>query len=58
MLRFDAAIARLTVALTKMMTGKDYKASDFMPWPKQEPQPASPQEVLAFLKSTVRKRDK
>lgn len=53
MLRFDAAIARFAVT-----QGRNLKMADFMPWPKQEPQPASPQEVLSFLKSTVRKRDK
>lgn len=53
MLRFDAAIARYAIT-----QGKNLKMTDFMPWPKQEPAPASPEEVLAFLKSTVRKRDK
>jgi hypothetical protein len=51
MLRNDFAIARL--AMTQVRKGK---ISDFMPWPKQEEEPASPEQVLAFLKSRVQKK--
>lgn len=52
MLRFDAAIARFAVT-----QGRNLKMTDFMPWPKKEPEPASPEEVFAFLKGMVRKKD-
>lgn len=51
MLRNDFAIARL--AMTQVSKGK---VTDFMPWPKQEDEPASPAQVLAFLKSRVHKK--
>jgi hypothetical protein len=56
MLRNDHAIARLAMAQVR-----NGKIAEFMlPWPRQEQEsaPASPEEVLAFLKSTVRKKDK
>jgi hypothetical protein len=28
-----------------------------MPWPKYEPDPATPEQVLALLKASVKKKD-
>lgn len=57
-MRADSAFARLASAMAQMWGVKGLKMEDFMPWPKKEPEPATPQEVFAFLKSTVRKKGK
>lgn len=51
-MRFDAAIARHWAA----SNGKT-EIKPLMPWPREEPEPASPEQVLAFLKSSVKKKD-
>jgi hypothetical protein len=30
---------------------------DFMPWPKQEEPPATPEQIMALLTSKVKKKD-
>lgn len=53
MLRFDGAIARFWAA----RYSKDGDPSPLMPWPKHDPEPASAEQVMALLKSSVKKKD-
>jgi len=52
MLRFDAAIARFAVSQVPKS-----KMAHFMPWPREDIDPASPEQVLSFLKASVKKKD-
>lgn len=52
-MRFDAAIARHWAATSS----KDGNPAPLMPWPKEEPEPATADQVMALLKLSVKKKD-
>jgi hypothetical protein len=59
MLRGDAAIARLGVRLCGIQ-GVRTTMADLMPWPTKDEEvapPATPAQVLSFLKSRVKRKD-
>lgn len=52
-MRNDAAIARFAVTQVPKS-----KMRDFMVWPREEdPEPVSPETVLAYLTASVKKKD-